>query len=169
VYWQVPQSKPGAIRVTVREERRGADFQPYVLGLAMSADQTQLMRGQSTTFHVSVTGMENVPGAVWRAGGSPQAADREAARRLAPDVRPPAAGEEGFLLLTLENVSKETITINGSRNARGEVVVLQLKQADFAGAPYRYDGVIHSKRSGGFDINGSLVPFLAPLVGQSAK
>jgi len=63
---------------------------------------------------------------------------------------------DGRVLLTIENRSSETISIDKSP------LVLRLEKADFAGGAYTYRGTIRSHKSGGFNVYGEVQPFLSP-------
>ena len=74
VFWRVPETiAPGMHQVVFvpGPGKTPLTFALYVIGLKMSADRTNLIRGQSTQMHVVVTGLENLPATAWQSGLPP--------------------------------------------------------------------------------------------------
>jgi len=155
-------TKPGAARLVMREGGIRAAFSVFVLGLTMGADQLNLIRGQSTRFNAVVTGPDLLPESAWRAAMPFDVTNLAVLREIAPGFRVPKPGDPGVILFTIRNTSPETISIDRARN---EVVVLTLERGDFRAGPYRYDGTIRSKRSGGFSVQGTVIAFVSPAKG----
>jgi len=124
----------------------------------MSADRLTLHKGESTRFHVTITGPEAWTDDAWRGGVPSDLCDVEALRRKFPDFRPPAPGGEGFLMFSITNLSPSVIAI--SEFAR------PLSRSAFAKGVYSYDGEIRSLRDGGFGIHGEVQTFVAPASGE---
>jgi len=72
----------------------------------------------------------------------------------------PQAGEPGVIVFRIENASRDTVTIKPSHN---EVITRVLHQQDFQNGQFSHTGVIQSKKSGGFTINGTVETFFAPI------
>ncbi len=163
VYWFLPQEiQPGNHHVSLRDGSHGATFVVAVLSLEMSADRLTLKRGESTAFRAVVRGVEGLPPSAWRAAARSDLVDPTKLQSSAPGFRIPSAGEEGTLLLTLQNGSPGIITIPGWGN---EFIVLTLHRENFSAGPYVYTGTIVSRVSGQFAVNGTLIPFLAEQSG----
>jgi hypothetical protein len=164
-YWRVPDGiEPGPHRLTVREHQVPvASFPVSVVRLDMSADRLELLKGQSTRFRATVSGLEHLSDTAWRGGTSPDITDVKRLRELAPEFEAPAPGQPGRVLLRLENGSRDTITMSP---AKKEVVVQGLDRKAFAEGPYTFTGTITSKRTGRFSVQGLVVPFLAPIKGE---
>jgi len=149
----------GMHRVTLREGLGEFNFTLCVLNLSLSADQLSLLRGQSTRFRAVISGPETLPASAWRESSVPsELVDVASLQKLAPEFRAPKAGESGSILFVIENKSRDTVTIGQ------EVIVLRLNEQDFRNGPYRYEGRITARKSGGFKIDGSVVAFLTPVV-----
>jgi hypothetical protein len=166
-YYKLPSGlPPGPNKVALRKGNRTATFTLYVVRLEMSADRLYLKQGETTEFRAVVTGLQDMPDSMWHSGASPELADTANLRALAPGFHPPAAGEAGTILLTIENGSPETITILHSKN---EVVVLTLDAKALAKGPYIYTDTLRSRRSGSFAITAVLTAFVAPASGQESQ
>lgn len=84
------------------------DFPLCVLHLTMSADQLDLLRGQSTRFRAIVSGPERLPPSAWERASVPaELVDLKAFERVAPEVRVPSATEKGSCCL-LSKISRAT-------------------------------------------------------------
>lgn len=164
LFWLLPEGLAhGTASLTITDAGRGARFSVYVLGLAMSADQLKLLRGQSTAMQATVFGPERMPADAWRAGDVSATVDLALVGRMFPDFRIPRPGDPGVLFFRIDNVSRDTVSMKPSKN---ESFMTSLTQADFAGGPYTYRARIQSKKAGGFTINGLVVGFFAPIPGE---
>ncbi len=135
----------------------------YVLGLSMRADRTDLLRGQSTRIHVTLSGLESLPAAAWQPALPP--ADLVDLRRLQqrlPGFTLPTPSDRGMVLLVLENRSPAVIRMG----KRGDRIALQVRQRDVAKGPFTYEDKLQSLQSGGFQIRGSVAAFLQPVVAR---
>jgi hypothetical protein len=160
VFWNVPDTLtpgPHQVRFIPKRDVPPVALPMYVLGLQMSAENTSLIRGQSTTMHVAVTGLENLPSSVWRSAlPSSDLVDVAGIELRAKGFRAPKPQEPGAVLLLLENHSPSQIRMGKA----GDRIVLELHQRDFATGPYTYQDRLQSLNSGGFDISGTAVAFL---------
>jgi hypothetical protein len=157
VYFWVPVDAPlGENTLTIDDRGRRRSCKVWVVSLEMWAKDLNLIKGQSTEFTATVRLPGNLPDSAWSRGGRwDDLSDSTRVARLDGKFRPPAAGERGFLLLTIENRSPQTISIDKSP------LVLRLEKGDFAGGVYTYRGTIRSHKSGGFNVYGEVQPFLS--------
>ena len=155
-------TRPGAARLTMKEGDMRASFSVVVLGLAMGADQLNLIRGQSTRFNAVVSGPDLLPQEAWRAAPPFDVTRLAALKTLVPDFKAPKPGEAGVILFVIRNTSPDTISIDKAKN---DAIVLILDRADFKSGPYRYGGTIKSKKSGGFTVQGTVIAFVSPARG----
>ena len=157
-FWLLPEGiGAGPARLEVCDNGRSAEFRVAVVALAMSAEKLKLQRGESTRFRVEVRGAETIPPEAWKTGTWPEMVDLGFVRRSVEGFEPPAGPR---ILLSVENASTDVVTIP---DLPGERRHWLLAREDFAGGPFKYEGVIRSNRTGSFKVNGLLVPFLYPL------
>jgi YD repeat-containing protein len=158
-YFNVP---PGAHNVVLQKGQRRAGFQVVSMQFGMNADQLQLQKGQITNY--SATVRAEIPDDVWRRGGVVQElTDLSHLDHVAPGFHVPREGEPGVVLFHVQNASLGTITIKPSRN---EMVTHLLHKQDFQNGQFTERGIIQSKRSGGFTLNGLVQAFFAPVAGS---
>ena len=156
----------GPVEILVTEGGRTTRLRTAAIRLRMSADQRDLLRGQSTKFRVAVEGLNGIPESAWNGGPDPQFLDRAALERAAPGTRVPGPNEPGHLLLTIENASRGTITLARSE---GEVIRVVIRRSDVPpNGTYVYDGVIQSLQDGRFNIKGAVFALVAPAAGEQA-
>jgi hypothetical protein len=165
LYFIVPGSvQPGQAAVVVEEQGTRISFRVAAIGLQMSAGRLQLEKGQSATFAATVTGADHLPATAWQAGDPGEFSDLvnlEEVRRMAPNLRPPAKGAPGMVVLLLQNMSPQVVSMSG-----GMVVQQQLGQSAFSAGPYTYNGSVSAHEKGSFSIKGTVIPFLAPVAGE---
>jgi hypothetical protein len=169
VFWNVSETlAPGLHRVvfTPGPGKPPVVLMLYVLALQMSADQTKLLKGQSTKMHVVVLGLDKIPASVWQQADAPPSDLEDLAKFLqhAPGVQLPKAGDPGTLILVIDNLSPQTIRMG----KKGSQIVLTLHQEDFASGTYRYDDTIQSLQDGGFNITGSVTALMKLAASQPA-
>ncbi len=153
-YTLPPGTTAGPHEVQLQEETQRVTFVVYVLRLIMSADELELHKGQRTKWRATVSGPETLPDWAWEhAEVAPELASLGRIQQLAPGFRVPSKNEKGTILLRLENMSRDAITIGQ------EVVVLRLTQEEFRKGPYTYNGDILAKRDGRFRIDGLAAGF----------
>jgi hypothetical protein len=164
LFWKLPDAMAaGSISLTITDAERGATFPVYVLGLAMSADQLNLMRGQSTRMQATVLGPELVPADAWKAGDVWSSVDLEYIKQQFPDFKIPKPGDSATVFFRVDNVSRDTVSMKPSKN---ESFMTTLDRSAFASGPYTYAATIQSRKAGGFTINGLVVAFFAPIPGR---
>ena len=164
VYWKMPEGvQPGSNEVVVKDGSTAVSFPVSVLRLSINADRLTLKRGESTAYHVTVSGFEGLSDSAWRAAPPSETTDMATLSKAAPSFQPPAPGSDGVVLLTIQNASSNTVTLNNSSNG---TVVIPIKQSDIKNGSYEYHGTIKSKQAGGFNINSSVVSFLSPVAGE---
>jgi hypothetical protein len=145
--------KPGPADWTINDQQRSVRLRSWVLALQMSADKLKLMKGESTAFHVLIKGVETIPQEAWFGSGAvPDFMDPAIIRKFLPDFKPPSPSQPGVLVLTLENMSVGTVTMSG-----GNKLALTF---GYGQGKYEHHGTITATRSGSFDIDGTLIPFL---------
>jgi hypothetical protein len=162
LFWRVPELTPGLHLVTLHPGpgRKPVDLPLYILRLIMSADLLNLMRGQWTLMHVMITGLDRLPESAWQYGQPPaELLDLQGWASRNGGVSPPNPSGPGTVVLVLENKSPETIRMG----KKGDRIVLELRQQDFAKGPYVYEDRLQSIKSGGFDIRGAVTAFLSPV------
>jgi hypothetical protein len=164
LFWKLPDGmSSGSISLTITDAGRGATFPVYVLGLAMAADQLNLLRGQSTRMQATVLGPDLVPADAWKAGDAWPSIDLKYIRQQFPNFKVPKPGEPAAVFFRVDNVSRDTVSMRPSKN---ESFITTLDRSAFASGPYTYGATIQSKNNGGFTINGLVVAFFAPIPGQ---
>lgn len=168
VYFDLPTNTPvGSHTLTLEDNGRNAQFPIVNMSLLMQADQLTLQRGQSTNYNATIR-LGQTPDSVWQSGGgaSPELTNVSRIQALAPNFHIPQAGEPGVILLRIENASRDTVSIRPSQN---EVVTRVLHKDDFQNNQFTVSGVIQSKKSGGFVLNGLAEAFFAPIPGQEVR
>lgn len=162
LFYLIPDNvAPGPAQVDVREKQNRCRLRIWVIGLQMSADRLHLKRGESTAFHVKITGAETIPKEAWSGGGEvSELVDFSTVRRFLPDFKPPTASQPGFLLLTIENKSTDVVSMS-----HGERIALTFSEGS---TNFEYHGSLHSRQTGGFNVDGMLVPFLHELPCQDS-
>jgi len=153
------QSGPTAI--VVEEQGVKMKFKVAAVGLQMAAGRLQLEKGESASFTATVIGADQLPQSAWQAGDPGQVADLVDLQRVAPSFRAPGKGQPGVILLVLENLSPQVVSMSG-----GNTVQKELGQGSFAGGPYTYNGSVTAGQKGSFAISGKVIPFLAPVAGE---
>ena len=162
LYWGLPAGTPvGENRILVRAGARSASMPVWVVRLALSADRLSLDRGETTTFHAVLSGLDSMPEAVWRGGSAPGLVDAERIADLAPGLGDGGA-RPGVILLNIENGSREAISLE---RATDERIVVRVSRNDVENGVFRYDGVIRSRRAGSFAISAAVLPLLRALTG----
>jgi hypothetical protein len=166
VVWEMPKAAaPGPHHVVVwpGAERQPVEFTIHSLGLRMSADATTLLRGQSTAMHVTISGLDDLPDASWRAPSPPdELVDLGGVMKRTPELRWPQSRDRGAVVLVIENRSPQTIRMGKG----GHTIVLTLHKEDFNHGVHQYNDKLQSLQSGGFNIDGTLAAFLGSIAGQ---
>lgn len=164
LFWEVPPTMTtGSATVIFQDGPNGASFPVFILGIAMTAEKLHLLRGESTRFNATVFGPEQLPDSAWTSAVAPENISADDLRRLASDFNPPKPGEPGALFFRLENISSAIVTMSPAN--KGEAFTRTLTKNDFKSGPFKHDGVIRSKQTGSFTINGLVVAYLNPTRG----
>ncbi|MDQ6767428.1 MAG: hypothetical protein M3Z41_06425 [Candidatus Eremiobacteraeota bacterium] len=166
VYFAVPEDVPaGATQVTLRDAGKTVTFRAAVAQVSLTADKLQLAKNESTTFHISISGLDAVPAVAWNGASLPDTIAHDQLAALADAIRSSGSGQ-GVVLISIMNKTPHSIAIEG---APGGVLVRQVRRGDVAAGPYLFSGTIHSLQSGAFSVNASLVPLLAPVRGTVTR
>jgi hypothetical protein len=162
LFYLIPDNiPPGPAEVDLKERQQRCRLKIWVIGLQMSADRLQLKRGESTAFHVKITGADTIPKEAWSGAGEvPELVDISTVRKFLPDFKPPASSQPGILLLIIENKTPGVVSMSN-----GDHIALTFSQASKS---FEYHGSLHSKQTGGFGVDGVLIPFLHELPCQNA-
>ena len=152
LFYLVPENTPpGPTDVLVKDKDRKTRFRIAVLSLQMNADKLNLMKGESTAFHVQVKGAESLPPESWW-GGEAQGGDMETLHKLLPNFHAPSGLDRGYLVLIIENLSPNVVMSGGQKIA----LTFTYPQ----NGKYGYDGTLTATKAGGFQVDGTLIPFL---------
>lgn len=168
LYFAVPGNlQPGQTAVVVEEQGVKMKFKVACVGLQLAAGRLQIEKGESASFTATVTGADGLPASAWQssdANATASVIDMKEVQQMAPKFRPPAQGAPGMVLLLLQNMSPEIVSMSG-----GQVVKQELNQGSFSGGPYTYQGSVGAHQRGTFQIKGTVVPFLAPVAGEHTR
>lgn len=159
-YFEIPDDvNPGAKRINLRDGGNAVSLDVQMVGIQLSADKLALHAGEDTNFTARVTGLKPHT-ASWRAGSPSELYDLSGSP---PGVTAPAPGEPGKLVLEIENLSPEIVTMTG---ATGGVVVKDVYPEDAIDGSYTYRGHLHADQAGTFNLSAEAFPFVADQVGQ---
>src|SRR5260370_2714982 len=151
VFFSLPPNLPvGMHTLFFRDGRRTVSFPVATMALVMRADRLQLQRGESTNYSATLQiGGWPKSNAVSRHWGGyyPELTDLTNVRRLAPQLSLPRSGEPGVVFFSVENASRDVISMKPSEN---EAVTRILHQQDFQNGQFTISGVLQSNRTGGF-------------------
>ena len=127
----------------------------FYMSLFMSADQLALRKGQSTTYHVRLDGLNGLPGSAWNAPFYPT--DLVSPAESNANQPPSGASRKGYITLSVTNGSPQNISMHD------EFRVLDASSA--AQGNYHLDGPVTAINDGAFTINGVARAYLDPEVG----
>jgi len=122
--------------------------------LTMWADQLSLHRGQSTTYHVKLDGLQGLPASAW--GSSFFPSDLVSPSELSSGS--PSNSQSGSITLSVTNMSPATIAMQNT------FTTLDAKLFQPSGS-YQFDGGVTAIADGGFNINGVARAYLQPELG----
>ncbi len=164
LYFSLPSGTPeGENRLTLQTGLHSVSLPIWVVRLAMTADRLSLASGESTRFHMELSGLRSLPDSAWRGGLADGLIDSDGLAGLAPGFRPPGPGDSGVILLAIVNASREAITLENSSDQR---ILIPVSRGDLRDGSFRYDGIIRSRRAGSFSISAAVIPLLSPIAGQ---
>jgi hypothetical protein len=131
----------------------------FFMTLTMSADDLHLHKGQSTTYHVTLNGLNGLPGGAW--GGSFIPSDLVSPSGQGGNGQAAASSRTGNVTLDITNQSPDTISM---------VNVHSILDASFffPNGSYHVDGGIGAIKDGNFGILGVAQANLNPLAGLGA-
>jgi hypothetical protein len=162
---QIPAGIPaGPVEIVVTEKGRSRRVRTAAIRVVTSADRPDLKRGQSTKVHVVVEGLSGIPDVAWLSGPDTAFLDRALLNRIAPGTRIPGPTEPGYIVLTIESASRDTIALGKDA---GEVVRLLIRKRDISTTgTYTYHGEARALRDGRVEVKATIVPLIAPAAGE---
>jgi hypothetical protein len=131
----------------------------FYMTLSMWADQLDLHKGQSTTYHVKLDGLNGLPASAWSSPFFPSdlVSSSEWNAKL-PDSRSPGSSRYGSITLTVTNGSPDTISMQN--------VYTMLDAKFFApSGSYQLNGGVGAIMDGTFSILGVARAYLQPELG----
>jgi len=159
-YFELPDDiSPGTRQVKLREAGKAVSFEAQMVGVQLAADKLTLHAGEDTDFTARVSGLKSGQGRL-RAGN---VADLYDVTGAPAGVVAPAGNEQGKLVLEIQNLSPEIVTMTG---AAGGAVVKDLYPQDFSDGSYVYHGHLHADQAGTFNLSAEVIPFVADQVGK---
>jgi hypothetical protein len=123
----------------------------FYMTLTMWADQTNLHKGQSTTYHLKLDGLNGLPGSAWNS--SFYSSDLMSPSELQGGV--PDSSRKGTITLTITNQTPGVITM---KNVYAELDA----QSFVPHGSFQFDGGVGAIMDGGFGIVGIARAFLQP-------
>jgi hypothetical protein len=131
-------------------------FPVFYMWLYMSADNLNLLKGQSTTYHVILSGLNGLPGGAW--GGSSDPTDLEGSSELSAAQKAVGTSRTGFITLSITNESPGVITMLDQ--------FLTFNAASFVpNGSHQTDGGVTALVKGSFSILGVARAYLDPEIG----
>jgi hypothetical protein len=126
----------------------------FYMTLTMWADQLSLHKGQSTTYHVKLDGLQGLPASAWSSSFFPS--DLVSPSELSSGS--PSNSQSGSITLSVTNMSPATIAMQNS------FTTLDAKLFQPSGS-YQLDGGVTAIADGGFNISGVARAYLQPELG----
>lgn len=131
-------------------------FPFFYMTLTMSADDLHLHKGQSTTYHVTLDGVNGLPGGAWSGSSNPSdlvgSPEMSAAQQAAGTFR------TGYITLTVTNESRGVISMQDQLKT--------LNAASFVpSGSFKLDGGVGAIKDGSFSILGVARAYLQPEIG----
>ena len=131
-------------------------FPVFSMTLYMSADNLNLLKGQSTTYHVVLSGLNGLPGGAW--GGSSDPTDLVGSSELSAAQKAVGKSRTGFITLSITNESPGVITMQDQ--------FLTFNAASFVpSGSHQTDGGVTALVKGSFSILGVARAYLDPDIG----
>jgi hypothetical protein len=158
VIWKVPETlEPGSYDVAFSPGpgKPAVKLPLYVLGLTITADQPELIRGQRTRMRVTVT-LKRLPASLWQSELPPAELVDLSRWKQQTGLQPTKASGPGTVYVVVENESTHTIRM-GSHGAR---LVLQLHEKDLANGTYVCVLELQSLQPGPYSIHANATAFL---------
>jgi|GEM_PF-2270181 len=133
----------------------------FYMTLTMSADQLHLHKGQSTAYHVTLSGLNGLPTSAWGSSFFPSDLVDTSELGSFKLGGMPGSSQSGTITLSVTNGSPDVITMVN------EYRTLDAKMFAPSGS-FHIDGVLGSIRDGNFIINGVARAYLDPVAGFGA-
>jgi hypothetical protein len=131
-------------------------FPFFYMTLTMTADDLHLHKGQSTTYHVTLDGLNGLPAGAW--GGSSDPSDLVGSSEISAAQKAAGTSRKGYITLTITNKSRDVITMQD--------VISTLDASFFApSGSFKVNGGIGAIKDGTFSIIGVARAFLEPEIG----
>jgi hypothetical protein len=191
VYLAIPAATDSGPRPLVVAEGGKAIAFPMVISLAgIRPNRRTLKAGEQLLIYATVDGSEELPDPVWRPGNFPPS-NLDEARKLVPGYQLPRAKKEdheaeerrekaaknggktnepeaeedlgGEILLVVKATSPDGLTFRGSNSG---TYVFRLHHSAFKMGEFKYKFVVDAPKGGSFAVQSTLIPMLAPIVGQ---
>lgn len=131
-------------------------FPVFYMTLTMSADALQLHKGQHTTWHLILDGLNGLPGSAWSGSSSPS--DLVDPSELSAHQNAAGSSRQGYITLTVTNQSPAVISMHD------EFRLLDASYFAPSGS-FKLDGGIGAMKDGGFSVLGVARAYLQPEIG----
>ncbi len=191
-YIAIPERTEAGLRpLVIAEGAKAVAFHLVVAEFSLAPERRDLSKGQTLLIYPTIDGPQELPDPLWLPGNYP-ASNLEAARKLIPgfqvsraghaaheaheaeekrEAKEKQAGEKseqdegqgGEILLVVKNLSPDQVSLHESKNG---TFVFQLKAASFKMGEFKYKFVAEAIKTGTFAVQGYVIPFLAPVMGQ---
>lgn len=131
-------------------------FPVFSMTLTMSADNLHLLKNQSTTWHLTLDGLNGLPGGAW--SGSSDPTDLVGSAELSAAQKAAGSSRTGYIMLSVTNASPATISMQDQ---------LRMLNASFfaPSGSYKLDGGVRAIQTGSFSILGVARAYLDPEIG----
>jgi hypothetical protein len=131
----------------------------FYLTLAMSADSTNLLKGQTTKYHVTLSGVNGLPGSAWSSSFDPTDLVSPSEYQGSASSAPAAGSTRaGYVSLSITNQSPGVISMQN--------IYRDLDAQSFApSGSFHFDGSVGAIANGGFSILGVARAYLQPELG----
>ncbi|MGA2370136.1 MAG: hypothetical protein ACLPPV_24485 [Candidatus Korobacteraceae bacterium] len=188
-YLAIPERTEAGLRpLVIAEGSKAVAFPMVVAEFSLAPERRDLPKGQQLLIYPVIDGPQELPDPLWLPGNYP-ASNLEEARKLIPGFQAPKTGhaaheaeekreakqkqsvatgerdedQGGEILLVVKNLSPDQVTLHESKNG---TFVFHLKAASFKMGEFKYKFVAEAIKSGSFAVQGYVIPFLAPVMGQ---
>jgi hypothetical protein len=187
-YIAIPErTEPGLRPLAITDGSKAVAFPLVVAEFSMPPDRRNLSKGQTLLIYPTIDGPQELPDPLWLPGNYP-ASNLDEARKLIPGFQAPRAkhaaheaaekreartqaggtaerddDQGGEILLLVKNLSPDQVNLHESKNG---TFVFQLKAVSFKMGEFKYKFVAEAMKTGNFAVQGYVIPFLAPVMGQ---
>ena len=164
-YIKVPDGvSAGRTHLIVADASHLAAAAMVVAEFRFTPERRDVKEGENLLVNAILSGAEELPHELWRAGAFSPAVSRERARALAPGFEAPHESGEGVLLLVIRNATPQCVSLRGSKDQR---FAFGLTSDAFRNGEFKYHFVVEAAKSGSFALQGTILPFLSPVRGES--